>query len=124
MGKESAIEWTDATWNPVTGCTKISAGCDNCYAERFSERFRGVPGHPFENGFDLTLRPDRFRRNGPSIQAVFRFSGNTFRNRRIRSPDRSHRPWRHQASHFERQKALTRQVTVLAKCSRSFRLIP
>jgi protein gp37 len=41
------------------GCTKISAGCDNCYAERFSERFRGVPGHPFENGFDLTLRPER-----------------------------------------------------------------
>jgi len=46
-------------WNPVTGCTKISAGCDNCYAERFSERFRGTPGHPFENGFDLTLRPQR-----------------------------------------------------------------
>jgi protein gp37 len=55
----SAIEWTDATWNPVTGCTKITAGCDNCYAERFAERFRGVSGHPFENGFDLTLRPDR-----------------------------------------------------------------
>jgi protein gp37 len=55
----SAIEWTDATWNPVTGCTKITAGCDNCYAERFAERFRGVPGHPFENGFDLTLRPER-----------------------------------------------------------------
>lgn len=59
MADKSAIEWTDATWNPVTGCTKISAGCDNCYAERFSERFRGVPGHPFENGFDLTLKPDR-----------------------------------------------------------------
>jgi protein gp37 len=55
----SSIEWTDATWNPVTGCTKITAGCDNCYAERFAERFRGVDGHPFENGFDLTLRPDR-----------------------------------------------------------------
>lgn len=53
------LEWTDATWNPVTGCTKISAGCDNCYAARFSERFRGVPGHPFETGFDLTLRPER-----------------------------------------------------------------
>ena len=50
---DTSIEWTDATWNPVTGCTKISAGCDNCYAERFSERFRGVPGHPFEIGFDL-----------------------------------------------------------------------
>lgn len=59
MADGSAIEWTDATWNPVTGCTKISAGCDNCYACRFSERFRGVPGHPFENGFDLTLRPER-----------------------------------------------------------------
>ena len=59
MADGSSIEWTDATWNPVTGCTKISAGCDNCYAERFSERFRGVPGHPFENGFDLTLRPER-----------------------------------------------------------------
>lgn len=59
MADGSAIEWTDATWNPVTGCTKITAGCDNCYAARFSERFRGVPGHPFERGFDLTLRPDR-----------------------------------------------------------------
>ncbi|MFZ0495328.1 MAG: phage Gp37/Gp68 family protein [Methylocella sp.] len=59
MAYSSTIEWTDATWNPVTGCTKISAGCDNCYAERFAERFRGVPGHPFENGFDLQLRPER-----------------------------------------------------------------
>jgi protein gp37 len=61
MADKSAIEWTDATWNPVTGCTKVSAGCDNCYAERFSERFRGVPGHPFESGFDLTLRPARLQ---------------------------------------------------------------
>lgn len=59
MADGSAIEWTDATWNPVTGCTKISRGCDNCYAERFAERFRGVAGHPFSNGFDLTLRPER-----------------------------------------------------------------
>ena len=59
MAAATAIEWTDATWNPVTGCTRISAGCDNCYAARFSERFRGVPGHPFETGFDLTLRPER-----------------------------------------------------------------
>ena len=59
MADGSAIEWTDATWNPVTGCTKITSGCDNCYAERFSERFRGVPGHPFEMGFDLTLRRAR-----------------------------------------------------------------
>ena len=59
MAGSSTIEWTDATWNPVTGCTKITAGCENCYAERFAERFRGVPGHPFETGFDLTLRPER-----------------------------------------------------------------
>ncbi len=59
MADSTSIEWTDATWNPVTGCTKISAGCDHCYAERFSERFRGTPGHPFESGFDLTLRPER-----------------------------------------------------------------
>ncbi len=59
MADKTAIEWTNATWNPVTGCTKISPGCDNCYAERFAERFRGVKGHPFENGFDLTLKPER-----------------------------------------------------------------
>ncbi len=59
MADGSAIEWTDATWNPVTGCTKITTGCDNCYAARFSERWRGIPGHPFENGFDVTLRPER-----------------------------------------------------------------
>ena len=59
MAQTSDIEWTDATWNPVTGCTKISPGCDNCYAERLSERFRGVRGHPFEGGFDLTLRFER-----------------------------------------------------------------
>jgi protein gp37 len=59
MAEKSTIEWTDTTWNPVTGCTKVSAGCDNCYAERFSERFRGVTGHPFEWGFDLTVRPER-----------------------------------------------------------------
>jgi protein gp37 len=59
MSTTTEIEWTDATWNPVTGCTKITRGCDFCYAERFSERFRGVPGHPFAKGFDLTLRPER-----------------------------------------------------------------
>ena len=59
MGQASEIEWTDATWNPVTGCTKIGPGCDNCYAERFAERWRGVPGHPYEQGFDLRLWPSR-----------------------------------------------------------------
>lgn len=59
MSQHSEIEWTDATWNPTTGCTKISPGCLNCYAERFAERFRGVRGHPYEAGFDLMLRPER-----------------------------------------------------------------
>jgi len=59
MSLQSNIEWTDATWNPVTGCTKISPGCKNCYAETFAERFRGVPGHPYEQGFDLKLWPER-----------------------------------------------------------------
>jgi protein gp37 len=61
MSTGTQIEWTDATWNPVTGCSKITRGCDFCYAERFSERFRGVVGHPFESGFDLTLRPARLQ---------------------------------------------------------------
>lgn len=59
MSDKSKIEWTDATWNPVRGCTKISPGCVHCYAETFAERFRGVPGHPFEFGFDLRLVPDK-----------------------------------------------------------------
>ncbi|MPZ49683.1 MAG: DUF5131 family protein [Dehalococcoidia bacterium] len=61
MSLNSHIEWTEATWNPVTGCTQISPGCAHCYAKTFAERFRGVPGHPYEMGFDLTLRPDRLR---------------------------------------------------------------
>ncbi|MGQ0634302.1 MAG: DUF5131 family protein [Planctomycetaceae bacterium] len=59
MSEISAIEWTDATWNPVRGCTKISPGCKHCYAETFAERFRGVPGHPYEQGFDLRLVPEK-----------------------------------------------------------------
>jgi protein gp37 len=59
MSDHSAIEWTDATWNPVRGCTKISPGCAHCYAETFAERFRGVPGHPYEQGFDLRLIPEK-----------------------------------------------------------------
>jgi protein gp37 len=59
MADHSRIEWTDASWNPVTGCNKVSPGCKHCYAQTFSERFRGVPGHPFEQGFDLRLWPDR-----------------------------------------------------------------
>ncbi|HEY2062380.1 MAG TPA: DUF5131 family protein, partial [Amycolatopsis sp.] len=66
MSGATTIEWTrgddgtaGTTWNPVTGCTKVSAGCDHCYAETFAERWRGVRGHHFENGFDVTLRPER-----------------------------------------------------------------
>ena len=59
MSDKTAIEWTDATWNPATGCTQVSPGCDHCYALTLSERFRGVPGHYFENGFDVQLRPDK-----------------------------------------------------------------
>ena len=59
MSNNSKIEWTDATWNPVRGCTKISPGCTHCYAETFAERFRGVPGHPFGQGFALRLVPEK-----------------------------------------------------------------
>jgi protein gp37 len=59
MSEHSHIEWTDATWNPVRGCTKVSPGCAHCYAETFAERFRGVPGHPYEQGFDLRLVPEK-----------------------------------------------------------------
>jgi protein gp37 len=59
VADRSAIEWTEATWNPVTGCSKVSPGCAHCYAETFAERWRGVPGHPYEQGFDLRLWPAR-----------------------------------------------------------------
>jgi len=59
MAEHSRIEWTEATWNPVRGCTKISPGCKHCYAETFAERFRGVKGHPYEQGFDLRLVPEK-----------------------------------------------------------------
>lgn len=59
MSDHTSIEWTDATWNPVRGCTKVSSGCAHCYAETFAERFRGVPGHPYEQGFDLRLIPEK-----------------------------------------------------------------
>ncbi|WP_127580887.1 DUF5131 family protein [Paenibacillus koleovorans] len=59
MSDKSKIEWTDATWNPVTGCTKVSEGCRNCYAMTLAERFRGTTGHYYEHGFDITLRPEK-----------------------------------------------------------------
>lgn len=59
MSDHTKIQWTDATWNPVTGCTQVSPGCDHCYALTLAERFRGTPGHYFEQGFDVVLRPDK-----------------------------------------------------------------
>ena len=64
MSVSSKIEWTEATWNPTTGCNKISPGCAHCYAERFAERWRGIPGHSYEQGFDLRIWPERL--NMPS----------------------------------------------------------
>ena len=61
MSEKSAIEWTNSTWNPITGCTKVSLGCKNCYAEKFAERWRGIPGHPYEQGFDLRVWPERLK---------------------------------------------------------------
>jgi len=61
MSNRSSIEWTNATWNPVTGCNKVSPGCKHCYAKTFAERWRGIPGHPYEQGFDLKLWPTRLR---------------------------------------------------------------
>ncbi len=74
MSLNSPIEWTDATWNPVRGCVKVSPGCKHCYAETFAERFRGVRGHPYEQGFDLRLVPEKlaepFRWRSPKLVFV------------------------------------------------------
>jgi protein gp37 len=59
VGQPSRIEWTQMTWNPATGCSKVSPGCAHCYAETFAERWRGIPGHHYEQGFDLRLWPNR-----------------------------------------------------------------
>lgn len=59
MSVNSKIEWTETTWNPTTGCNKISPGCAHCYAERFAERWRGIAGHPYEQGFDVKVWPER-----------------------------------------------------------------
>src|SRR5271167_110884 len=59
MSLQSKIEWTEATWNPIRGCQKISPGCKHCYAETFAERFRNVPGHPYEHGFTPRLVPEK-----------------------------------------------------------------
>lgn len=57
MGSKSTIEWTESTWNPVTGCTKISHGCKNCYAERMAKRLFAMGQKNYRNGFKLTLQP-------------------------------------------------------------------
>jgi protein gp37 len=62
MSENTKIEWATDTWNPMTGCTKVSPGCDHCYAETFAERWRGIPGHAYEQGFDLKLHPARLRK--------------------------------------------------------------
>lgn len=73
MSANSSIEWTDATWNPVRGCTRISPGCAHCYAATFAERFRGVAGHPYEQGFDLRLVPEKLTEplRWPSPKRIF-----------------------------------------------------
>lgn len=74
MSANSSIEWTDSTWNPIRGCKKVSPGCKHCYAQTFAERFRGVPGHPYEQGFDLRLVPEKlmdpFRWRSPKMVFV------------------------------------------------------
>ncbi len=73
MSEHSKIEWTDATWNPVRGCTKVSPGCKHCYAETFAERFRGVPEHPYQHGFDPRLIPGKLAEplRWPTPKTVF-----------------------------------------------------
>ena len=61
MASNSAIEWTEATWNPTTGCTKVSPGCQNCYAEIMARRLKAMGVNGYENGFALTLQPSRIQ---------------------------------------------------------------
>ncbi|UCG63064.1 MAG: DUF5131 family protein, partial [Candidatus Zixiibacteriota bacterium] len=71
MTRRSNIEWTWVTWNPVTGCNKISAGCDNCYAHRMAIRLKGMGVEKYRNGFETTLHPPTLqipiRRKKPQI---------------------------------------------------------
>jgi hypothetical protein len=89
MSLNSQIEWTDATWNPVRGCTKISPGCKHCYAETFAERFRGVKGHPYQQGFDLRLVPEKltepftWRSPKPCLREFHERPVSAWRSRRV-----------------------------------------
>ena len=58
MAQQSSIEWTESTWNPVTGCSKISPGCKNCYAERMAKRLKAMGSSRYRNGFKVTLQED------------------------------------------------------------------
>lgn len=74
MATTSRIEWTEQTWNPTVGCTKISAGCTNCYAEAMAQRLQAMKTRGYENGFKLTLLPDRLteplKRKKPTVYFV------------------------------------------------------
>lgn len=74
MSRSSRIEWTEATWNPTVGCTKISPGCKNCYAESMAKRLSAMGTSGYENGFKLTLLPSRLeeplRRKKPTVYFV------------------------------------------------------
>ncbi len=74
MATQSSIEWTEQTWNPVTGCSKVSPGCKHCYAETMARRLRAMGVRGYENGFDLTLLPERLdeplQRRKPSVYFV------------------------------------------------------
>lgn len=58
----SKIEWTEETWNPVTGCTKCSRGCENCYAERFAKRLQAMGNKRYQNAFKVSVHHDLFER--------------------------------------------------------------
>jgi protein gp37 len=74
MSQKSKIEWTQSTWNPTTGCTKISPGCKFCYAEMMAKRLQAMKVKGYENGFELTLLPERLeqplKRNKPTLYFV------------------------------------------------------
>lgn len=74
MSGQSQIEWTEMTWNPVTGCTKVSPGCKNCYAEKLAKRLRAMGASGYEDGFNLRLHPERLlqptKRKKPTVWFV------------------------------------------------------
>jgi protein gp37 len=74
MVAKSRIEWTEQTWNPITGCTKVSPGCKHCYAEAMADRLKAMGARGYENGFQITLMPDRLeeplRRKKPTLYFV------------------------------------------------------